>query len=224
MDRHSAILRAVTRSIPPKFIRRVRDIMPQVYAEAYGRTYGDPLFGKDSPEAHDLIGQERHFIFQARLPKIAQECGLSCPAVANPRGTSYYRLLRAGRFILTASAVRSPQETPRFALFRKQLAAVNNLLVQRVLEFMPLAEIQDKETGSFSAIIVHGPHYNNPALPGFIHLGVPSPRRQAWVFCEPLEYILQAYKVDFSAIAAETLLDKAQPKRRQIRRSKGGKE
>jgi len=224
MDRHGAILRAVTRNIPLQFIKRVRDVMPQVYAEAFGRTYRDPLFGQDSPEAHDLIGQERHYIFQAKLPKIAQECGMSCPAVPNSRHTAYYRLIRTGRFMLTASAVKSPRETPRFAEFRKKLAAVNNLMVQRVLEFMPLAEIQDNDTGMFSAIIIHGPHPTNPAWPGFVQLGIPSPRRQKWVFCESLDYILEAYKVDTAAVAAETLLDKAQPKRRQIRRSKGGKE
>src|SRR5687767_14561239 len=101
MDRYKASLKAIAANIPPTFLRRVRDVLQQVYAEAHSRTFADPLFAKSAPEAHDLIGQERHFIFQAKLAGIAKECGLSCATARNRRGTASYRMVRAGQFILT---------------------------------------------------------------------------------------------------------------------------
>lgn len=224
MDRHSAMLRALARSVPSAFLRRTREVLTQVYAEAYSRTYGDPLFGPRSPEAHDLIGQERHAIFQAKLPQIAKECGLACAALLNPRSTSTYRVVRSGRFMITASAVRSPKDHPRFALFRKQLSNVNTLLQQRVLGFMPLSEVQADDVGTFNAIIIHGANSRNPKEVGFIHMGIPSPRRQNWMFCEPIKYIIEAQLADIPKVAAETLADRVHPKRRQNRRSEGGRE
>ena len=223
MTRYTALLQTLAHNIPAHFLERVIQVLPQVYAEAYARTYKDPLFGPDSPEAHDLIGQERHYIFQAKLHEIASECKLSSVATLNPRGTGSYRVIRAGQFVLTASSVRSPNDRPRFALFRKKLAAVNNLLVQRVLEFMPLAEIQSADVGTFTGIIIHGPQLHNPAEVGFVNLGIPSPRQKRWVFCEPLVYILRARNVDASPVTTETLLDKVQPRRLRIRKSEGGK-
>ena len=223
MTTHTALLQALARNIPARFLKRVLQVLPQVYVEAYARTYKDPLFGRDSPEAHDLIGQERHYIFQAKLPEVASECKLGCAAALNPRSTGSYRVIRAGQFVLTASSVRSPNDRPGFALFRKKLAAVNNLLDQRVLEFMPLAEIQSADVGTFTGIIIHGPQLHNPSEVGFVSLGIPSPRQKRWVFCEPLDYILQAQKVDASPVTAETLFDKVQPRRRRTRRSEGGK-
>ena len=84
MTRHTALLRALAHNIPAHFLERVIQVLPQVYAEAYARTYKDPLFGPDSPEAHDLIGQERHYIFQAKLHEIASECKLGSVGHTQP--------------------------------------------------------------------------------------------------------------------------------------------
>jgi hypothetical protein len=216
----SPVIRWLVTDIPMAFLKALLQVAPQVYAEAHARTYGDPLFGRRSPEAHDLIGHERHALFQSRIPKIAEECGLSYAVALNSRGTSHYRLIRAGHFVLTASAVSSPNEQPRFAHFRKRNANINRLLAQRVLAFMPMAEVQSDKPAS-NGIIIHGPHAKNPKECGFMKIGIPSPSLTRWMFCESVEYLIAAQLSEAATIASENVVDNVHPRRRKDRRMEG---
>lgn len=220
MNDFSPLIRWLTADLPVGFLQDLLRIAPQVYAESWTRTYGDPLFGRKSPEAHDLIGHERNALFQSRLPAIAAAHHLSCVATLNPRRTSNYRLVRAGHFILTASAVRSQKDHPRLAVFRKRNAGINRLLAQRVLAFMPLAEIQSEQPGT-NGIILHGPDSRNPRECGFVMIGIPSPTLKRWVFCESIQYLIAAHVEQDAAITPELVLDNVHPRRRTERRSGG---
>ena len=197
--------------VPSRFLEKILQIQPLVYEEAFSRTYHDPLL--DEPEAHDLCGHQRHALFQTKLAAIAAECGFSCHALRNRRRTSHYRVVRIGRFLLTASAVHNPRERPRAARFRRQHAALNHALAFPTFDFMPEADLLDGEQSVYG-IILHGPEVGEPNRPGFLRIGLPDVPCRSWLENVPVESLLIAQKATRAA-EGEKILDLAKPRKKR---------
>jgi hypothetical protein len=208
MDR---LTQALVEDLPHDFLVSLAAGGSQVYGEAWVRTYGDPLLG-NSAEAHDLIGHERHALYQAHLARCASQAGLTCPALPNPAGTSFYRMLKSKRFLLTASAVQFPRERPRGARHRTQNAQINRLLPQTYLAFMEESKLH-ADPDAIYGIILHGPQTGNPREIGFATCAIPSADGRTWIHSEPIERLIQAQIQ--ATNAAEQIVDLAQPRRRQ---------
>jgi len=117
------------------------------------------------PEAHDL----RPMLLRASMERlIAEVAGKTKGVHAHPRPNEarncYHREVASGRFVLTASQVKSPGEMVREAVYRITLASESQLL-------LPGFETTPNATASYYAILLYG--QSGTGSP-FLHLAIPT--------------------------------------------------
>lgn len=159
---------------PDGFLRDVLQCVVKGWNDADQKTRDE----FDEPERHDLFPHHRRAIIERELRGVAKRHGLTGSPQKNRRKTSSFTQLVSGRVILTASAVREPDEIVRYADFRLTFARNSQLCLfgepEPVLPNAPLY-----------ALVLHGPgavetdeegnSFISSAKPGFVKVVFPAP-------------------------------------------------
>jgi hypothetical protein len=120
------------------------------------------------PEAHDLYPIIRRSMFERNWRARLSRYKIDLVPTPNAIGNCFHTELRLDRVIITVSAVESPGDIVREAVFRKGLAQDNQLNLFFEAEPPP-------EDASLYAIVLHGPAAAGllPS-PGFIRIAFPA--------------------------------------------------
>ena len=123
--------------VPEVFIRRLMNITPIVYEEAWERSYSDPAW--DSPEARFI-----HPLHQESAPGEPISSDWKGGGARRQQSSSHngrnceYSAVKVGPFFATISAVETEKVFPRQAVSREQNSMVNFLLDQMTFpSFIP---------------------------------------------------------------------------------------
>ncbi len=120
--------------------------------------------------AHDLRGHLRRANLDTNLAMLAGRYpGVTASHEPNGKSNCYHTRLRAGRVVLTASAVPTPYSLPRDAEFRSTLARSP----QMAFDFGP-QQSPPAEDAPLYVLLLHGPGEEDQAMPCFVHLAVPD--------------------------------------------------
>lgn len=132
----------------------------------------------EEPERHDLFPHARRATLEKSLRGLALRLGLAATSDLNSRKSSYFTWIRAGRVILTASAVQDPSEIVRYAEFRKTFARSNQL-------FLFDSPDPPSPDCALYALVLHGPGAVemdekgrtriSTSTPGFVDVVFPAP-------------------------------------------------
>lgn len=105
------------------------------------------------PERRDLFGHIERAHVQAEIRRAAKATtGMRYKVCQNSAGTSSFTVVRAGRVVLTASAVQSPGQMPREAEFRTNLALSPQITLSELLEPEP---VRSDELTPIYGLITH---------------------------------------------------------------------
>lgn len=209
-----ALFELTVAELPRKMVRELLQVLPLIYRDAYSRSFEDPAW--EHSEAHDLCGHIRRTLVESRLRKIAIQNGLYAKPFRNFRATSNYTLVRAGRLVITQSAIQHEAQMVRPAMFRRQHSAINRVLAQPTL---PELEIHPPELfarGEVYAILFHGPRWGSPNELGFVTIGFPCSDSETTLYRFPLEAIAKAQAG--VASVQDIIKDVAKPR---LKRKKG---
>jgi len=154
--------------VPDEFCRELTRIIIRDYQRA--DTLCDEQFA--AQEAHDARPHVRRAYIEQDVRNAARrftEMAASVPP--NVTNNSYHTEIRAGRVVLTVSAVDNPETIVREARFRLGYAGE----WQSAMPFMEQDDVQPMSERSVYAIAIHGPNPHDRKLPGFIHIAFPVP-------------------------------------------------
>jgi|CXWL01.1.fsa_nt_gi hypothetical protein len=163
-------------------------------------------------EAHDLYAHHRRAMFERNWRgRLARYPGLKISTRTNASRTCYHTEVRAGRVLMTVSAVEAPFEVVRPAVFRQTLALDSQLNIftepEAVADDAPLY-----------AIVLHGPLGGGlHRTPAFIHVGFPETTCSKYV---DRFNLLDCFPVLQAEMAAKPVapVERAQPRIRRERR------
>ena len=205
--------------VPEVFIRRLMNITPIVYEEAWERSYSDPAW--DSPEARFIHPLHRRVLLESQFRRIGKEVGLGTAVQFHNGRNCEYSAVKVGPFFATISAVETEKVFPRQAVSREQNAMVNCLLDQMTFpSFIP--DSTDDETQTIYAIITHGPDRSDLKKPGFLNFGIPRPSGRSWAEQYPFPKLVEGYNARRNTAAGvETIPDMAAPRVKRKRESGG---
>lgn len=162
-------------SVPPRAQLAILRSTVVNYAEAHYLTR--ERFDRFS--RHDVLPHiRRAYIDQGlRAVAVAQRLRGGADAALNAAGNSYHAEIVAGRTVLTASAVDSPDQMVRHAIFRETLARNPQRALPGLEPAAPAA------TANLYGIIVYGPgdRRGDPRLPGFVRVVFPDPSCSIYV-------------------------------------------
>ncbi|WP_139093424.1 hypothetical protein [Delftia sp. JD2] len=122
------LFEALVEAIPPQFAAGLLSSYPRLCAEAEQVALGHPLI--EEPEAKYVIPHFRRGLVETAVRRLAREAGLETYARPNANGSSSFTMVKAGRFVLTASYVETPGKNVRRAIFRSEAAELNEFLDQ----------------------------------------------------------------------------------------------
>ncbi len=169
--------------IPISFLRDIPHIQVQSYSEANECVKNDYRFAE--PEAKYLLPHIRRAKFEQLFRRRALDCGLVA-TVESTRKNANYTLVRAGRFLLTASFAHNEKEFVRPAHFRSQHAYLNSLLGQMDM-FKPKGDVPPND---LYGIIRHGVSKTKSESKRdeeskdesyFLTIAIPSEDNKSWV-------------------------------------------
>lgn len=168
-------------ALPERFVGELIDKQGPVYQEAYEMGANNPAFGE--PEAQFILPYNRHSLFQALFRNAALNSGLKATVLKNKTKNFKYTLVRAGRFLIISHHMPSPHQKQRFRHYRSQLAGINHLLVQGVLDLEGFeCDLAMYQHGDIACFLIHGPDTVNPRMPSFLDFAFPSPNgNKKWV-------------------------------------------
>jgi hypothetical protein len=214
-DSVEALTEMLIDEVPVGFVSGLVERTPLVYGEAYSRSYEEPTW--DEPEAYYILGHNRRVIFERMFRDEAIKAGLTVDVRDNGRNCRY-TLVRAGRFILTASHVQGETDIIKRAIFRKQHASVNRLLLNPLLPMPELDPARLSDASSIYVLLLHGEEHKNPKQLGFMRAAFPSADSESYVENLCLFKLHQEMLVRSRAIPAEEpIIDIAQPRlKRQV--------
>jgi len=208
------------KELPPSFITDLQHAVPNIYREAHQQAFVQPLW--EDSEARYLIGHFRHALFAAHFRKAARNAGLKTGLQRVPTGSYQYTWVRAGRLLLTASAVQSEDDAElRYAEFREQHATVNHLLTNPVLPFMDQADLNALET--VYGIVVHAPYEDDKSQCSYVGIGIPAHETMQWVERLSLAELSKA-QAETNRAETEQLEDQAFPRKKDKRKEGTGDE
>ena len=214
---YKGLLDLVSVELPQKWVMEVMRVWPQLYKEAYERSFNDPAY--DTTEGHDKIGVERRALCEKQFRRISVDHGLDAKAIPNRRKTSYYSLLRSGRLILTQSAVQHEWQMARPAMFREQHAALNEFFMSPTLFDWERALPNLSDPGCPYAVLFHGPAPGKPSELGFLVLGFPREGKRDTPFRFPLSLIAQTQSGKWTP--ADDIEDRVNPRFRKKKKEEG---
>lgn len=205
--------------VPEVFIRRLMDITPIVYQEAWERSYSDPAW--DSPEARFIHPLHRRVLLESQLRRIGTDVGLETAVQSHNGRNCEYGAVKVGPFFVTISAVETEKVFPRQAVSREQNSRVNFMLDQMTFPSL-IPDSTDDEMPTIYAIITHGPDRSDLKKPGFLNFGVPRPSGRSWAEQYSFTKLVEAYNARRNAVAGiETIPDRAAPSVKRKRESGG---
>lgn len=160
----SELKRMFLQEVPEPVILDTARCLIGSYAEAF-RYCRDSFPG---PEAHDLYPIIRRAMFERNWRARLSRYDVGLTSESNAIGNCFHTELRAGRVVLTVSAVEAPGEIVREAVFRTGLARGSQLDLFLEPEPPPADAV-------LYAILLHGPLGGGllPS-PGFIQVGFPA--------------------------------------------------
>lgn len=212
-----SIFEMILDNVPENFVRKIAEITPILYQEAFERAFNDPAWGPF--EARYILPHQRRVLFEAQFRTIAGECGLLTTNRWHAGRNCNYTAVRAGRIVCTASAVESESAIARPAVSRRQHAAVNYLLQNPTFSFIDTAEVFKADT--IYAMVTHGPDQVDLRAVGFLNIGIPAFHTGAWVEHYPLSELIRGYNERKKTHAQlEEVQDRVSPQVRK--RRKGG--
>jgi len=110
--------------------------------------------------------------------------GLQTSSEQNIIRNSFHTLISLGNVRITVSAVGTPSSLPRTALFRNDLASCQYRFDisadQERFELRDLESVKDKIVYAF---VIHGPMFDNPRFPGFVHIAFPDENCTRYLDC-----------------------------------------
>jgi hypothetical protein len=205
-----ALVEMLIADLPVKFISGLIERTPLVYQEAFSRSYEEPTWEEE--EAYYILGHNRRVIFESMFRAEAVKAGLAVDVKDNGRNCPY-TLVRAGRFILTASHAHSQNDIIQRAIFRNQHAGVNRLLINPLLPIPELDPARLSEADSIYILLLHGEEFKNPRQLGFMRVAFPSAGTESYVENLCLFKLHQEMLVRSNAIPQEEpIIDLAQPR------------
>lgn len=160
--------------IPQDFCHELTRLIVHDYQKAYILCEGQ--FAPQ--EAHDARPHVRRAYIEQDVRNAAQrftEIASSVPP--NSANNCYHTEIRAGRVVLTISAVDKPETIIREARFR--FAYANEW--QSAMPFMEQDDFEPASERSVYAVAIHGPNPQDGKLPGFIHVVFPTPDCSAYL-------------------------------------------
>lgn len=215
----SDLFKLVLDQVPSDFVRRVVEVLPNLYHEAYQRSFHDPAL--EAPEARYILPHQRRVLFERQFRRIASDCGLPTVILPHAGRNCGYTLVRAGQFVLTASAVRGENELVRPAVSRRQHATVNRFMRSPTFSFFNPPSIY--EANEIYGILLHGPDAGDQKLPGFACLGFSSADTRQWIENFPLQRVMLAQAGQISiATQLEEQEDKAVPVLKKTKKGQVG--
>lgn len=193
-------------ALPPQFVAALQTGLANVYEEAHQRAFVEPAW--DSIEGRYIAPHLRRVLFEALMRRSAMAACLHTSTETNIIGNYTFTTVRAGKLVITGSALPSSDDIVRPAEFRKQNAAVNSFLTNLPLPFMKPFDLNDVE--SLYAIIVHAPMPTDKRQCGYAAICIPSEDTNEWIIRRTLSEISKA-QAAVHHVAAEVQLDLAVP-------------
>lgn len=152
------MLAELARHFPKGFLKTVSAGIRRSYPQAWDEVANNPLY-RDDDIKESVYPIVRRGIIETTVRTAAAQFDLSFDvhALSESKANSYTRV-RAGRFVLTCHHIASFMPLPRYAVYRKNNAAVNFYLEQGQLDLGDILS-EDKE----SDIYVYCLHTTNSA-------------------------------------------------------------
>jgi hypothetical protein len=147
--------------VPEVALRATCRFLLSAYKEAEDECKGFP-----GEVAHDLRPIYRRAAAERNVQRLnGLYTGVSARYELNVAKNCYHILIRSGRTFLTISCVDNPQQLVRTAAFRNIYSAQQDLFLR---EEPPPSE------NAHYALLLHGPSYQDPAYPAFMHIAFPN--------------------------------------------------
>lgn len=195
--------------IPQKFLRDSLHCLFGVYATVF-----DDVKKSFPPwEAHDLRPHYRKAQFDSEWREVAKRHGLAATPEPNWGRNCFHTRVVAGRVILTASAVRTPDEIVRYAAFRDSYARSNIRYFPILEEDMGLPPPAPDDP--LYAILIHGAARGQKA-PYFADIVFPAAEVKTYVARLPLFALFpDLVNAQAASIQEERIEDLIEPELRE---------
>jgi hypothetical protein len=206
------VLGVLTTDTPKGFWAALGGRSRATYAESFAAVSTDQ-FLNDEQRLSKLF-QERHFKMEHLFKQVASDNGVAVSTNLIRVNRCYYTYAKRGRFSATQKYVARPDDMPKPAKFRVQLAAASRFHNARQLNLgdIPTEMLTPPEVGG---IFLHGPMGNSfnerDQRVGFSWFCVPYADFSGWAVRLSLIEIMAAYE---AALPERT--DKAIPKLRTL--------
>ena len=216
----SHVLGVLTTDTPRGYWAALADRSKATYAESFAAVSTDK-FLNDKQRLSKLF-QERHFKMEHLFNQVATANGVSVSTNLIRVNRCYYTYAKRGRFSATQKYVPRPDDMPKPAKFRVQLAAASRFHRDRQLDLgdFPTEMLTPPEVGG---IFLHGPmgskFSEQEQRVGFSWFCVPYADFSGWAVRLPLIEIIATYKE-----AMPERADKVIPKLRALPPAVGGTE
>lgn len=122
------LFEALLEAIPPQFAVGLLSSYPRLCAEAEQVVEQHPLI--EGAPAKYAIPHLRRALVESAVLREAKEAGLVAYDKPNANGSSSFTIVKAGRFVFTASYVDTPGKNVRRAVFRSEAAELNEFFDQ----------------------------------------------------------------------------------------------
>lgn len=150
---------------PSELLKAITKSVFDGYKEAYDYCQGN----FDKYQMHDLLPHMRKAIIERNVlycvQRFSYTSGKSAP---NALYNCYHALVKCGNAVLTISAVNSPSQMVREAMFRKQYARDSQITM--FVDSVPTVKLHN----NLYAILLHGPSEDFPSAPCFIKIRFPD--------------------------------------------------
>jgi hypothetical protein len=121
--------------------------------------------------------------------------GLKGVVTTNPAGNYSYTEIIAQKWHFTVKHTSDERHMLKESIFRKQNAAVNQMLPQMEWAEVVGESFADSES-PFSAIIYHATDWEDKQVPAFVRIGVPEPSFNGWAQTFDVYEVLRQYRAD----------------------------
>lgn len=195
--------------LPASFVVALQQALPNIYQEAYQQAFSQPLWEKS--EGRYLVGHLRHALFEAQFRNAAREAGLKTGLTRVPIGSYEYSYVRAGKLLLTASALPSEDDIVRPAFFRQQHALVNHFLSNPTLPIIDPPDLTSVDT--IYGIVIHVPYAEDKAQCSYAGIAIPNEGTTEWVEQLSLADLSKA-QAQATQAKPETTEDRAHPRKK----------
>lgn len=199
-------------ALPLSFLEAMARAVPAIYAEASAELSASTLI--DEQEMGMLLPHYRRAMLETRMRRDAKAAGLVAVTKSTKNDTAKFSFVDAGRIVLTASHVAQPNHQPRYAAFRNEHAALNELLEQGDFFGFP-DEPTNGDDGKIYCYFLYGGEVSKDKITTFEEIAIPAPGGGGYVDHYPLASVLMVVRA-LNQPAVEAQLDNAFPVPKQL--------